>query len=393
MLPLAIPSTLLDIILLVGLSQGFFLALTLILIQQRNRAANRVLSMALLIAALMLLGRLVIFRSQGAWVFRAGGLADTTIFLFGPLIYTYVRRLSIREEPVYTMSWGHYFPAIAHLFYFFYMLSYPFEEVVSMSRNGALTLAYFIVELAGILSLAYYLFRSWRILHRFRRGQLDEFSFDQQLVRFLFLLLTALSVLWVLWSGSFISIYGFKRYFLFFHYNVMWTITPVFIYVIGYFSLSQPEIFRIPLSGESPKKEDQTADRPHLEESIKKEKDRLSLERIQQLNKRLHYYMEEEKVYRHSDLTMRKLAEKLNCSPNDLSWLLNQFHQTTFYDFINLRRIKAFLAKIEAGQYEQFTLLSLAYEVGFNSKSTFNRVFKLHTGETPSQYVKRRKVA
>ncbi|MEO1436823.1 MAG: helix-turn-helix domain-containing protein, partial [Bacteroidota bacterium] len=262
---------------------------------------------------------------------------------------------------------------------------------------GQMVWAYFMVELAGILSLAYYLFRSWRIFIRFRQGQLEEFSFDQQLARFLLLLLSALSLLWLLWAGAFTSIYGFRQFFWLFHYNVMWTITPLFIYIVGYYSLSQPEIFRVPLSkgisGESQQEEVLKDTAHHLHESAQKERNRLSLERIQQLNKRLQYYMEQEHVYRQSDLTMRKLAEKLNCSPNDLSWLLNQYHQTTFYDFINTRRIQAFLAQIEAGKHEQFTILSLAFEVGFNSKSTFNKVFKAQLGETPSGYIKKGKVA
>jgi AraC-like DNA-binding protein len=68
--------------------------------------------------------------------------------------------------------------------------------------------------------------------------------------------------------------------------------------------------------------------------------------------------------------------------------VLNKGANANFNNYINSYRIEAFKEKIKAGQYQTHTLASLAYDCGFDSKSTFNRVFKLTCGITPSAYVK-----
>ncbi|WP_375560005.1 helix-turn-helix domain-containing protein [Bernardetia sp. OM2101] len=82
------------------------------------------------------------------------------------------------------------------------------------------------------------------------------------------------------------------------------------------------------------------------------------------------------------------MAKKLDSSTHDLSWLLNTVYQKTFYDFVNEFRLKEFLSKIESQEYKQKTILALALEAGFNSKSTFNKVFKSTMQTTPSLYIK-----
>ncbi|MEO0573225.1 MAG: helix-turn-helix domain-containing protein, partial [Bacteroidota bacterium] len=71
----------------------------------------------------------------------------------------------------------------------------------------------------------------------------------------------------------------------------------------------------------------------------------------------------------------------------------NQVYQVSFYDYVNKYRIKAFKEKIDLNEYEFKTLLALALESGFNSKATFNRVFKSIQGITPKQYLKNKRVA
>ncbi len=84
-----------------------------------------------------------------------------------------------------------------------------------------------------------------------------------------------------------------------------------------------------------------------------------------QKHKELLNYMESAKPYLQPKLSLSSLAESLDISPNHLSQIINQYEQ----------------------QNKQFNLLALAFDSGFNSKSTFNTVFKKHKGQTPSQYL------
>ena len=103
--------------------------------------------------------------------------------------------------------------------------------------------------------------------------------------------------------------------------------------------------------------------------------------------------MFEEELFKESDLSLKALAEKLNTSSNNLSWLLNQIYQQSFYDYINMLRVKDVLKSIDSGLHIKHTLISLAYDSGFNSKSTFNKAFKNVTSQTPSVYIKSKNVA
>ncbi|WP_425412660.1 helix-turn-helix domain-containing protein [Lewinella cohaerens] len=82
------------------------------------------------------------------------------------------------------------------------------------------------------------------------------------------------------------------------------------------------------------------------------------------------------------------MAEHLDLHPNQLSWLLNECLGKNFSEFINHYRVETFkrLAKEPANAH--ITLLGLAYESGFNSKTVFNTYFKKETGLTPKQFLK-----
>jgi len=93
-------------------------------------------------------------------------------------------------------------------------------------------------------------------------------------------------------------------------------------------------------------------------------------------------------TYLNPDLSLRQLAKKIDLHPNKLSWLLNEKMGKNFNDFINGYRLTAFQEKALNPEKSHLTLLGLAYESGFNSKSVFNDFFKKKTGLTPKQWVK-----
>jgi len=104
---------------------------------------------------------------------------------------------------------------------------------------------------------------------------------------------------------------------------------------------------------------------------------------------KLFYLLEEEKVYKDPNLTIKLLASKLLLSPRSLSRIINNQLNTNFYEFINEYRIKEAQQMLSAPGDHQESILEIAYEVGYNSKSAFNRAFKNFTGMTPSEFRKK----
>lgn len=101
---------------------------------------------------------------------------------------------------------------------------------------------------------------------------------------------------------------------------------------------------------------------------------------------KLETKLAEEKVYRNNELRLADLAEEIGISSHHLSQIINEEKQQNFFDFINAYRVEE--AKKRIAQVDGQTLLAVAYEVGFNSKNSFNSAFKKREGMTPSSYRK-----
>jgi YesN/AraC family two-component response regulator len=102
----------------------------------------------------------------------------------------------------------------------------------------------------------------------------------------------------------------------------------------------------------------------------------------------LNTLMQKEKLYLHETLSLRILAQRLNIEPNLVSHVLNSELRKSFYDYVNEFRIEEVKRKIDDPAYQHLKIVEVAYECGFNSKATFNRVFKKFTGKSPSDFRK-----
>ncbi|MFK8005838.1 MAG: helix-turn-helix domain-containing protein, partial [Saprospiraceae bacterium] len=102
----------------------------------------------------------------------------------------------------------------------------------------------------------------------------------------------------------------------------------------------------------------------------------------------LEKYMVEEKPYLQGNLTLRQLAQLINLHPNYLSELLNEKIGKNFSEYINHFRVETFKTLAQEPKNTHLSLLGLAYESGFNSKTAFNTFFKKETGMTPKQFLK-----
>jgi len=147
----------------------------------------------------------------------------------------------------------------------------------------------------------------------------------------------------------------------------------LFVILIGVFGIRQGNVFVEPV-----------INMPHS--NTKYEKSGLDERQKNELISNLEDLIAKEKPYLNPDLSLQSLSARLNTQANYLSQLLNDYYETSFYDYINSKRIEEFCSILESGELEHYKLVEIAYKCGFSSKSTFNRNFKRFKGKTPSQY-------
>lgn len=150
-------------------------------------------------------------------------------------------------------------------------------------------------------------------------------------------------------------------------------------FFIAYFSLRQEEVF-----GKT-EKETQAIQKV-IEGEPTKWQGLIDENRIPELKTMLVRLLYEEKLYLDSELSLTSLAEKMNLSPHELSFLLNKGFRENFWQFINKYRVEHSKKLLEDKKYAHLSMLGIAFEAGFNSKTTFNATFKKMTGMTPTTY-------
>jgi AraC-like DNA-binding protein len=109
-------------------------------------------------------------------------------------------------------------------------------------------------------------------------------------------------------------------------------------------------------------------------------------ERADEIAKRVTYLFDVEKIFRKEDVSVQSVSEKLSIPSYQLSWVINKKMNATFSGLVNSYRIEEVKKKLVSSQDRDKTILEIAYDAGFNTKTSFNRVFKKLTKMTPSQY-------
>lgn len=366
---------LVDLFLLLGISQGIFLAISLHLISRNNKSANKTLAGILVISVIMLLGRLFYTRFYtNPLLFRIACSVDTVIFLTGPLIFTYCERLLLKKELRTKIPIWYFLPAILHLFFVLFTYTKSINHFISLVASGAFHYFYLLFEFLGIIINIVFIYKSFTLVLNYRKAEENNLSYKQKFLPFLYSFLSLYSLSVALWVISFISYYILKNYNTYINYDSIWISIPIFIYAIGFYSLKQPEVFRL-YAVPSKKSDDY---------------ERLSSRDIEVIKSKLETLINDEKVFLDNQLNLKSLANLLNTTSNNISWFLNNVYQTNFYEFINKHRILEFTNRIKNGDHKKHTITAISMDVGFNSKSTFNKSFKLVMKDTPSNYIKTR---
>jgi AraC-like DNA-binding protein len=352
-----------------------FLALVLCTQQRGNRRANRVLALLILLFSLRLI------ETVGYWtkyllVLPHFALATAAFpFLFGVLLYFYARCLTAEDFQFSKRDLLHFLPFVLHIGWLtsFYRLSSEtklriLQQYIGVENPKITSWLYFLVFLAQTLHMLFYAGLTLRLLKQHalptKNGVLEQISLhwlrNLTLGFSSFVLLTLLYVFWLQLG------FPYSR-----TVDALVLIAMASqIYLIGYMTLRQPEIFSGALA---------------IKNAPKYEKSTLTPARAEVYLNKLLQLMETEKPFTNSDLKLQDLAQKLNLSPHHLSQIINERRGQNFFDFLNQYRVVEAKKYLSDPEKQNYTILSIALEVGFNNKASFNTAFKKHTGMTPSQ--------
>ena len=165
----------------------------------------------------------------------------------------------------------------------------------------------------------------------------------------------------------------------------------LFVMMLGYFGIKQVGIFtqQLPVRSLNEVVTDFGGSPSTGEDQKRKyQKSSLNPEAAKSIHLALSQLMREKKPYTNPDLTLDELAQALNVHRNNLSQVINTYEKKSFYDYINSNRIEEFKRIVVIPENQRFSLLGLANNSGFNSKTSFNRNFKNVTGLSPTEYLK-----
>jgi AraC-like DNA-binding protein len=155
------------------------------------------------------------------------------------------------------------------------------------------------------------------------------------------------------------------------------------LFFLAWFALRQKAIFPVLKKTEL---EEIAAVLEEKEEEQDSKPGRVEDEKRSLLYEQLLQLMEKEKLYLENELTLAQVAQRLNASIHDTSYLINHSTGSNFYSFVNKYRIEEAKRLLRSMAVKKLTVLGIAFEAGFNSKTAFNTAFKKETGMSPTQY-------
>lgn len=356
-------------LLLVGGIHGIFLAVTLFISRKKPLAANIVLSILfLIISTNLFLGFLFSTKLLLEYP-NLIRVVEPLQFLSGPLIYLYIKFRTDTEYRPKIAFYFTFFPFIVSVFYLMQFYILPIEEKLIYQQNfysGLVSLDYKIIYSLKIVYGLFFIILSIKELSKYSINLKDYFSsLEDKNLNWLKNLLLVSSISW--------SLVFIRPFFKFGPEAtiIIGIIVSFFFYLIGYFHLIKPE----------------NTDTKILHDKYKNTG--LNIDNIEKYLEKLNEKMNEEKCYLDQELTLYKLAEKIDIKPHHLSQVINQYYNSNFFDFINRFRLESAAEKLSDLNKNNLTILAIAYESGFNSKSAFYNAFKQRYNTTPSDYRRR----
>ena len=298
----------------------------------------------------------------------------------GPFFYLYVITLTRNPSRIYWYDYLHFLP-----FFLLYFITWDYFSMTGPEKLYFMThvlwndppltshITRAIVTFTGPAYAAYVL---WQ-LRQHRQNIKAFFSYSDEIdLKWIQILAMGMFLIWVVvWIVLLFQ--GGENERIFKGEGFIYIAVTLFVFAIGYFGLQQGRIFSF------------KQDIPSERDSSKYKNSGLRQEKREMLTHKILSYVESEKPYLNPQLTLSELANNLDLSSHHLSQLINEDFNQNFFEFINQYRVSAFQEAVKNPANKHLTLLAIAMDCGFNSKSSFNRTFKQLTGETPSQYAQK----
>ena len=374
--------TLLSFIVSVGMFLGIAIVLFLFFKKSSKTNANIFLGVVVLSAVLHLLCPFAYFIG---WFENFPMLYRSERFLgfaVGPCIYFYIRSCTQKDFEMRPILWLHFLPALIDIAFSIPIILLSPEQKIEYFRQFMNTGIFQgineprIIPISKVLHAITYGVISFRLILQYRKYLTETTSLiDEAYHR------------WLLVFSSYL-IYPFFVALIFTQYNGSSIVLTLFysgfvFFILAVFTstLLKPEMFhtfphQMPIP-DSTEVKNQKYESSSLQEAQK-----------EKYLKTLLHHIDKEKPYLEPELTLAQLSEQTNIPSHYLSQVINEKMQYNFLDFINKYRVQEAKAKLADSKFNHYTIIAIAFEAGFNSKTTFYAAFKKFADTTPSSFRK-----
>ena len=302
------------------------------------------------------------------------------LYLFGPLLFMYISSLTIENFKLKPILLLHLVPFLIVSVHRSAIHAVP----VSSSSDLALNPNYIYNKVyysLFILSLFVYWILSLKLILNHRKNIPFNFS-NYSSANALSWLIFVLSLFLILFIADFSLSFMNKVLGLDIRrFSILSLNLTIFTYIMILFGINQSVIYKTIISTKKikPLKKVNT-------DEIKNEYSLLDKNQVKNLSEIVLNYLENNKPYLNPDYNMQMMVDDLNLSRQKLSYLINSGQHKNFYRFINEFRVNEVKEKLMDPDFRHYTVLAIGFDCGFNSKTSFNRIFKEETGLTPSEY-------
>jgi len=304
------------------------------------------------------------------------------LMLFGPFLYYYILILVTDKKQVKKKDLLHLLPFVLFNLYILIAFFSPGIaeklniEKIGPGNNPPLLFIFFLLMTA--LSGTVYFLLTIKLFRKHDISIFNNFSNSTDIdLNWIRKLVLVFGVVWTALIFVTVIHHVFHLFSMAFCTDGLFLSLSVFVILIGYFGLKQKIIYS---------NEDIIMAEDIAKIQTKYSGSRLNETESIQLAAQLKKHIESSKSYLNPDLTLLQLATETNMTSHLLSQVINEQFKLNLFDFINQYRVEEFKERLTDPNYKHFSLLGIALDCGFNSKSAFNRIFKKVTGLTPSQY-------
>ncbi|WP_203969605.1 helix-turn-helix domain-containing protein [Capnocytophaga stomatis] len=367
---------------------GIFLSLFLafLLFTKRNKTlSDTVLSIWMLFISIHLLSYNLYYLGYWKVYPHLVGLTHPFPLLHGPFLYLYIV-FSLRSDQKFRRKdMLHFLPfVIDYLGMFPFIFGYTAQQKLLMDSqdiNSEYQWFFILSLVAFVISGIAYPILSYRKITKYQQLINENFAYEEGIsLRWLKVFIMGLGIIFLVGTIIILMREVFQIDFGFNSDLIIFVLIVLLVFLIGFSGIRYQGIFT-----EKAIKEHSIVEAKTVSEY---RKSGLKSDEVTQLHQEMLSLMEEKKPYLEPKLTLNQLAEQLAISSNNLSQVINQCEGKNFYDFVNSYRVDEFIKRATNDKNKGLNLLGIALDSGFNSKSSFNQVFKKHTGDTPSNYLK-----